>query len=109
MNNETLTQEDAIFLLESMKEKKQIIKNGKRRCKMGFFEKSKTDKLLLRLFGYSCADCMNLGSGEGLLTQIRSAISERIDRVDVKIRELDAKITALEKQKAKKKVVKKKR
>ena len=42
------------------------------------YERKLTD-LLLRLFGDSCVRCMNLGSDEGLLTQIRNDLRERID------------------------------
>ena len=50
---------------------------------MGFLGENKYERkltdLLLRLFGDNCVRCMNLGSEEGLLTQIRNDLRERMD------------------------------
>jgi len=80
---------------------------------MGFFGKTKVERLLLRLFGSDNVDCMNVQSGSGgLLADLQGLTKERAvdleERVKEALEKINERFTALEKPKARKKAVRKK-
>ena len=75
---------------------------------MGLFSKSKIDRLLLRLYGSSCADCMNMGDETGLLEQIEERRRNQDDNIREDINEIKERLKSLEPKK-RKAVIKKKK
>lgn len=73
----------------------------------------KINRLLLRLFGSDCTDCMNLGNSTGLLTQIQSRnnegfkdLSDFVDDINDEVEQLKKDIKKLQNARTKKSVKK---